>query len=385
MNLGVYILAIAAFVIGTVELIIGGILNLISADLDVSISASGQLISVYSIVFAISAPLLLSLTANWERKRLYILMLIIFLCGSLLSAISPNYLTLLVSRIILAASASLMTVLSLSIASDIVEPSYQGRAMGIIAMGISGSLVLGVPLGMVIGASFGWRAAFLLIAVFTIIALIAVSFLLPKVPAKPVLSLNKQLATLKNSKIVSAHLVNILMLAGHLTLYAYLAPFLKTTLYLDEFWTSLVYFVFGIAAVTGGGLGGYSVDKWSATKMILLIIGVFTITLAILPFTTGSLIIFFPVMIIWSMFSWAITPALQHYLIHTEPQSSDIQLGLNTSSSHIGIALGSAVGGLVIENFPVVYNAWAGALIVAVAFACAIFSITRPKADKVSA
>ena len=148
LNFRVYILAIAAFVVGTVELIIGGTLDLVANDLGVSISAAGQLITIFSVVFALSGPVLLALTGKFERKTLYVGALSIFLIGNIISACSVNYGMLMFSRVICAASGSLIIALSVTLASSVVEPHFRARAIGIIFMGISGSLVLGVPLDL---------------------------------------------------------------------------------------------------------------------------------------------------------------------------------------------------------------------------------------------
>lgn len=382
LNFRVYILAIAAFVVGTVELIIGGTLDLVANDLGVSISAAGQLITIFSVVFALSGPVLLAITGQFERKRLYIGALSIFLIGNIISAFSVNYGMLMFSRVVCAASGSLIIALSVTLASSVVEPHFRARAIGIIFMGISGSLVLGVPLGLVLGNAYGWRAPFVLISVLTVIAIACISLFLTKVPPTSVLSIREQIATLKDKKIVSAQLTSFLFLTGHLTLYAYLTPFLKDVMHVEADWISVFYFIFGIAAVLGGGLGGLLADKWGSKKSIISIIIVFACAIFILPMMTFSFPLFIIMMGLWSMLSWAISPAQQNYLIEIAPESAGIQQSLNNSALHLGIALGSTVGGVVIEKSSVIYNAWVGGGFIILALLCAIFSITRGRSTQ---
>ncbi|MFD0826204.1 MFS transporter [Neobacillus sp. M.A.Huq-85] len=377
MNFRIYLLAIVSFVVGMAELIVGGILDIVSDGLGISISIAGELITVYSLVFAIASPVLLTVTAKIERKRLLLWTLLIFLCGNMIAFISPNFIVLFLSRIISAASGSLLVVLSVTIASSIVKEEYRARAIGVIFMGISGSLVLGVPIGLVIGNHFGWRSPFLFIAVLTLISMAGVYAFLNKIEPKPMISLKQQLQTLKNSKTLSAQLTSVLFLTGHLTLYAYLTPFLKTTLHLDATWVSIFYFIFGISAVFGGGFGGWLADKWGSKKSILTIVTVFAVALFVLPNVTFSSTLFVIVMMVWSALSWAITPAQQNYLIETAPETSDIQQSLNNSALHIGIALGSVIGGMVINQYSVQANASVGGVFIIFALLCAIFSITR--------
>ena len=129
----------------------------------------------------------------------------------------------------------------------------------------------------------------------------------------------------------------ILFLTGHLTLYAYLTPFLKDVMHVEANWISVFYFIFGIAAVIGGGFGGWLADKWGSKKSIISIIIVFACAIFLLPMMTFSFPLFIIMMGIWSMLSWAISPAQQNYLIEIAPESAGIQQSLNNSALHLGL------------------------------------------------
>nr|WP_233569536.1 MFS transporter [Falsibacillus albus] len=384
LNYKIYILTVVAFVAGMVELIVGGILDLVADGLNVSISTAGELITIYSFVFAIASPILLVATSKVERKALFLWTLFAFLCGNSLSFFSLNFTMLFISRMLSAASGSLLIVLCVTIASSIVKEEFRARAIGTIFMGISGSLVLGVPLGLVIGHHFGWRGPFFFIIILTVLSMIGVFLFLQKIEPKPIIPLRKQLSTLKDSKILFAQLASFLFLTGHLTLYAYLTPFLQASLGLTPRWISIFYFIFGISAVFGGGVGGWFADKWGAKKSILSIIGLFSVILFLLPKMTFSIIIFVIFMMVWSMLSWAITPALQSYLIESAPETADIQQGLNNSALHFGIALGSIIGGVVIEESSVLNNAFVGGAFILLSLLCAVISITRSSINRTS-
>ncbi|MGP4061367.1 MFS transporter [Halobacillus sp. H74] len=379
MNKKVYLLALVAFVVGTVELIIGGILDLVAEDLGVSLGEAGLLITIFSLVFAIASPILLTATAKFDRKKLMVVTLTVFSLGNLMAFWSPNYSIIMAARIITAASGSLLVVLAVTIASAIVAPEYRGRAIGTIFMGISGSLVLGVPIGLTIGNAFGWRAPFLFISILTLLSISAVALTLGHIAPKPVVSVKEQLRTLKDKKIFTAQFTSFLFLTGHLALYAYLTPFLKTEMGLDGTWVSIVYFIFGVAAVLGGGVGGFLSDKFGSEKSIIGIIIMFAIAIFSIPYVTFSLPLFLIAMVIWSALSWAITPAQQNYLINSAPETSDIQQSLNNSALHFGIAFGSSIGGIVIEQASVVHNATVGGVFILFSLATACFSITRGK------
>ena len=375
MDKRVYFLMIVSFVVGMVELIIGGILDLIAEDLNVSIGQAGLLITIFSLIFAIAAPVLLVLTANIERKKLTIISLFIFLLGNIITIFSLTYTVLFIGRIISALSGSLLIILCLIMAPNIVEARYRGRAIGIVSMGVSGSIVLGIPVGLMLGQSFGWRAPFVLIALLTILSIIGVHFLMGFIEPRPTVPLRNLLSTLKIGKILTAQLTTFFFLTGHTVLYAYLTPFVKTTMGIDGTWISIVYLIFGIAAVSGGGIGGAISDRFGATPTIFICTILFTFVLLAIPYTTFSIPVFISFLIMWGILSWAITPAIQSYLIVTSPETSDIQQSLNNSALHFGIAFGSFIGSMIIDHTTVENNASVGAIFVIVSLFMAVFSV----------
>lgn len=379
MDKRVYLFTTIAFIVGMVELIIGGILDLIALDLNVSHGQAGLLITIFSLVFAISGPLLIIATSQVERKKLTILTLIVFLIGNGIAILSINYSLLMLSRIVTAASGALLTVLSIVMASRIVKREYVGRAVGLVIMGISGSIVLGLPIGLIIGHQFGWRAPFLFIAFLTILLLAFVYFVMGEIAPERQIPLRKQLATLKSNKILFAHLTTFLFLAGHFTFYAYFTPFINSELKLTGSIVSIIYFIYGVAAVLGGGFGGTLTDRFGSERVVLFVTAVFSISLFVLPFVSQFMIIFIFIVIVWGVMSWAITPPMQNYLMESAPEAAATHQSLNNSALHFGIAFGSFVGSIVIDKMSVTYNALIGSFIVLLALFAALFSFSRKK------
>ncbi|GGA36980.1 MFS transporter [Paenibacillus physcomitrellae] len=377
MDRRVWILTIAAFVVGTVELVIAGIIEMIAHDLQISVAAAGQLVTVYSLVFAFGSPVIIALTARMERRRLLIIAMWVFFAGNILSIISPNFALLLISRVVLAASCSVIIILSITLAASIVPPALKGRAIGIIFMGLSAALMLGVPLGTWIGDRWGWRMTFVLIAVLTWIVAISVQRFLPKTPPQPSVSLRTQFGTLKNLKILSAHLISILQMTGQFTIYAYITPYLQQKMGLSTPLISLVLLIYGLAGIAGGWIGGWSADKIGPRKTILITLALHAAAILLLPYAVFHLFSLLLVVTLWCTFNMAPSPAIQSYLIETAPQSADIQLGFNTSSLHIGVALGSMIGGFIVSQYSVSDNPIAGGVIILLSIVCALYSMTR--------
>lgn len=377
MHKGIYILAIATFVAGTVEFIITGLLSMIAGDLNVSVGAVGQLVSIFSVVFAFGAPVLMAITSKMERKKLLLIALTVFFFGNVLSIVSPNFIVLLIARIILAASCSVVIVVSITTAANIVTSEIRGRAIGIIFMGISSSLVFGVPLGTLIGENFGWRMTFVLVGGLSLFAMVGIYKFLPKVESQPTIPLIKQVATLKNKRILSVQLISFLQLTGHFTIYTYFAPYLINTMGLSTKMISIVLLVFGMAGILGGWIGGWSTDKFGGGKTIVFNLGLLAITILTLSFAPSSMISLFVIVIIWGTVSWSISPAVQDSLAKVAKDSADIQVGLNNSFSHTGIALGSSLGGILISQYQVTMNAVVGGIIVILALFSAIYSFVQ--------
>ena len=377
MDKRIYLLTAISFVVGMVELIIGGILNLVALDLGVSIGQAGLLITIFALVFGISGPILLFLVGQADRKRVTLIALVIFFIGNIAAVFSTTYSILLVSRVISAASGALLTVLCLTLAAHISKPEYRGRAIGLVVMGISGSIVLGLPIGVSMGQAYGWRSPFILIALLAVILIVGVALFFGKVQSDPPVALKKQLQAIKGKKVLSGHLTTFFFMAGHFTLYGYLTPFVVSNMGLDGTWITIVYFVYGAAAVTGGGLAGILADKFGVRRTLLTVIPLLVVCLLIIPYT--SFVLFWFLLVIWGILSWAITPPIQSHLVQLSPETSGIQQSLNNAALHLGIALGTSVGSVVVDRFSVEQNAVVGALFVIVSLGTALVSLKRER------
>ncbi|WDF03348.1 MFS transporter [Shouchella hunanensis] len=375
MDKRIYLLTTLTFIVGLVELIIGGILPFIAADLDITLGQAGLLISAFSLSFAIAGPVLLSLTAKVERKKLIMIVLVLFLFSNGIAVISNSLFVLLVSRILSASGAALLVSLCLTIASQISSEAYRSRAIGTVLMGVSASLVLGVPLGLFLGNEWGWRAPFVFIVAVTFILMVLIQFTLNPIEPKPYVPLSTQLRALRKPTILMVHSVSILFFIGHLTLYAFLTPFLQSTLHVSGNALSFLYLLFGIAAICGSWFGGYASDRFGNRQTMVVALSFFAFVLFIIPLVSNSGILLIPLLMLWNFLSWTITPAIQGHLVASAPKTSDIQQSINNSATHVGMAIGSVVGGLTIDVYTVDFNAPVGGLFAVIGLIVAIIAV----------
>ena len=366
MNPKVILLACATFATGTAENIIVGILPDVSRGLGVSLTLAGQLTAVFSIVFAAAAPLALVLMTRVERKRLLLCALGLFIASNLAAAASPDFTTMFAARVAMAMASATVCLVATMLATDLVEERLRGRAIGVLFMGISGSLVLGVPTGMVISDIAGWRGVFVVLALLAALVLLAGWYSLPVSDIrKPMRSGYR--AHLRKIPLVAAQLVSVLMIGGHFVLFAFLAPYLNEVVGLDGGNVVLAFFALGLAGVSGGFLGGWFADCCSPRIALLLTPAAYLLALVAIPLLQGMPWPTFAAMMIWACVSWMISPVVQSFLISRGPDTAEAGISLNFSAMHIGVGLGTGIGGLSLGALWVHALPWIGAGLAALA------------------
>ena len=381
MNPIVILLAFATFATGTAENIIVGIVSDVAGELGVSLAFAGQLTAVFSIVFAITAPLALVLTMRVERRRLFLGALGVFIVSNLLAAASPNFASLVVARIGMAMASATVCLLATTLATELVDESRHGRAIGIIFMGISGSLVLGVPAGIFICALTGWRGVFAALALLASLVCL-VSWRKIPVSGRRNANLPKYLNHLGEAPLLAGQLVSILMIGGHFVLFAFLSPYL--VLVVGDRNVAIAVAALGIAGVGGGYLGGWLADRFSPRIVLLLVPAAYLLAFAAIPLARGIPWLMFGALLIWACVSWMISPVVQSFLISTGPETAEAGISLNLSTMHIGVGLGTAVGGMALGNLSIFALPWVGTVTSAfalIASCCAVQS-SRSKAAR---
>ncbi|MGJ3417957.1 MFS transporter [Bacillus sp. Je.9.29.b] len=357
----VYLLALAAFLIGTIEYIITGIIQMVADDLHVTTSAAGLLVTSLALSAAIGAPIVIALTINIDRRKILSWMLIIFTLSNIITSVSHSFEMVLMTRVLQGISGGTAIVVAMAVATRLVEREKRGTAIGIILMGLSSSLVLGVPIGTFLSSMIGWKALFAAIGLITLIPLIVVYRRIPSMKEQEPVTLGMQLSILKDKRILLAVAVTLFYVGGYSTLFTYLTPFLQESANLSITEISGILLLAGICSFLGSSLGGVAADKKGPTFTIFSGIILQIIMLMLLAFVTGNLVVMVAVIMIWMIATWSTSPAQQLYLVTLVPKSPDIALSVNTSFIQFGFALGSGLGGLVLSRTSILHLSWISA------------------------
>ncbi|MCY7567282.1 MFS transporter [Bacillus safensis] len=357
----VYLLALAAFLIGTIEYIITGIIQMVADDLQVTTSAAGLLVTSLALSAAIGAPIVIALTINIDRRKILSWMLIIFTLSNIITSISHSFEMVLMTRVLQGISGGTAIVVAMAVATRLVEQEKRGTAIGIILMGLSSSLVLGVPIGTFLSSMIGWKALFAAIGLITLIPLIVVYRRIPSMKEQEPVTLGMQLSILKDKRILLAVAVTLFYVGGYSTLFTYLTPFLQESANLSITEISGILLLAGICSFLGSSLGGVAADKKGPTFTIFSGIILQIIMLMLLAFVSGNLVVMVAVIMIWMIATWSTSPAQQLYLVTLVPKSPDIALSVNTSFIQFGFALGSGLGGLVLSRTSILHLSWISA------------------------
>lgn len=379
----IYILAIVSFLVGTSEYIISGILDTISDSLGITLAAAGQLITIFSLVYAIFTPILMGITSSIDRRKLMIFSLGLFVIGNIFAFILPGYGLFVVARVIMALGAGMVVVTALTIAAKIAPEGKEGSSIATVVMGFTASLIIGVPVGRIISSALGWKAVFGGIALLGILAMIIIRASIPLIEGDKPVPLVKQLALLKKRKVTIGLAITFFWLGGYSIAYTYLSPYLLNVSGIGKNYLSGVLLIFGIASLVGSKFGGFSTDRWGVQKTLIGGMFLHIIMLVLLSLVTNSYISVLIVLILWSFAAWSSAPTQQYNLATIEPESSGILLGLNQSVMQLAMAAGAGIGGIFVEKISLSSVTWIGALGVTIAIVATLV-LSRAQSSKMS-
>lgn len=380
-------LTLGMFAIGTEGFMIAGLLPNMAADLDVSITSAGQLVTVFALVYALGSPILATLTAGVERKRLLFASMAAFLMANLVAASATNYPMLMAARVLLALAAGQFSPAASGFAGTMATPELRGRALAIVIGGASAAVALGAPLGVWIGSLLGWRATFLGVAGISALALLGIALRLPRQAPLAAASLAQRMRIAFSPGVSRALSVTLLWSMGGFTIYTYIAVFLRSVVGADPAMVSLALFIYGVGAVTGTFAGGFIVDRFGAKRLIvavLLLLAVIAPEFSLIAHAAGpglGYLLILGTLAVWGMFGWSFFPAQQSRLIAMAPGVAPIVLSLNQSALYLGMAAGAVAGSFAIRIGSVANVGWAGAVCEAAALSVLLLGLRRRTRD----
>lgn len=344
-------LALATFAVGTDSYVIAGLLPAIAADLGVSTPAAGQLVTVFALTMAVSAPVFGALTGGLDRRTTLLIALGVFVVGNAATALATGYATAMAARVVTAVGAGVINSAASSTAAAIVPPERRGRALAFVLGGLTLATALGLPLGTLIGRA-DWHVTLWAVAGTGLVAAVGVAVGLPAVRL-PAASLGDRLRPLAQGGRVPALLaVTTLAFLGAYTLYTYVAPALRDATDGDESLLTLVLLAWGVGVLAGNVAAGRLVDRRDPARVLTGPLALAVLALALTPLATRALIPALVWAVVWGVAVGFVVVPQQHRLVALGgPAAAPVLLGLNSSALYAGMALGGGLGGLAQEWF----------------------------------
>jgi len=372
----IYLLALITFMVSTSEYVIAGILDKIADSNNVSVSAAGQLITVFAIANAVGSPLVVMLTTKLNQRKLLILSLVLMVIGSVMTFTLPGFGFLVISRIILALGSGVFAIAAKTAAAKLAPPDKQAGAIGTVILGFSAAIIIGVPIGRLVATVYDWKLIFVGIGVLSLLAIFVIMRTIPATINGATVHLGKQVSYLKNPKILMGLGVTFFWQLGYGVIYSYITPFLLSVTFMSGREVSGALFAFGIATLIGSKFGGFMTDKIGNPKTLVGGLIVHCLALVLLSTIAKSTIVAIPLLMLWSFSAWSSGPGMQYNLVWLAPDASGIMLSLYGSFIQLGIAAAAGMGGIAVKSTSVQAVSWIGAASVAIAAMIAAVSFS---------
>jgi predicted MFS family arabinose efflux permease len=372
-------LTISAFAIGTTEFVIVGLIPTIASDLGVSLPAAGLLVSLYALSVAIGAPLLTALTGRLPRKTLLAALMALFTIGNLVAWRAPSYESLIVARILTGLAHGVFFSVGSIIATTLVPKEKAASAIATMFSGMTVAFVAGIPLGTFIGQHFGWRATFLVVAGFGLVAFLgAVAFVPRHLAQTRPAPLFQQFQVLAQPRLLLVYAMTAVGYGGSLVAFTFMAPLLEEISGFTPSQVSFVLVAYGVSVAAGNVWGGKLADRVGPVKALKRIFLLLAAVLFALTFTVHNAWLAVLTMLCWGAVAFGNVPGLQVYVVkqarHFAPEATDVASGFNIAAFNLGVAGGSSLGGLIVAHIGLGHTPWIAAAVTLGAFALTALS-----------
>lgn len=348
--LRVVTLAVAAFIFNTTEFVPVGLLSDIASSFGMQTAEVGIMLTIYAWVVALMSLPFMLLTSQVERKRLLIGIFTLFIASHVLSFVAWNFTVLVISRIGIAFAHAIFWSITASLAIRIAPAGKKAQALSLIATGTALAMVLGLPLGRVVGQYFGWRTTFFAIGVIAALTLFCVIKLLPKLPSEHSGSLKSLPLLFKRPALMSLYVLVAVVVTAHYTAYSYIEPFVQTVAGLSANVATFLLLVLGGAGIIGSVMFGKLGNRHSS-MLVSGSIGLLVLCLALLLPAAQSTVNLTILSLFWGIAIMIITLGVQVKVLALAPDATDVSMALFSGIFNLGIGAGALVGNQVSLHF----------------------------------
>ena len=368
-NLPVIVLISLSFMLGMSEFIVVGILPDIAAGLKVSEVTVGNLVSLFAFVYAPVTPLGSALSARFPRFATHLTLVGVFLIGNVLCAFAPNYGVLVVARILIALVSGTLVAIAMTYAPDVTTEQYRTKFIAWVFSGFSIASVVGVPVGTWVANTFGWRWAFHLVNVLTVALIVLMVMVLPRNSHIVKIGFLPQFRLFFDRRIQLGVLAVVFGAAATYVFYTYLTPIMRDEVHVPEQYLSVGLVIFGAACLWSNLYGGKLADRGRGVEPLTHIRPIYcahAVLMASLIVTHWVPVYGALLLVVLGMFMYLQNSASQVLYMdvaaQSHPGSLNLAASLNSMSFNIGIAVGSAVGGLVNTHLGLMWLGPVGAI-----------------------
>lgn len=373
MPFAVYVLGMAIFSMGTTEMMLSGLLPLLSTDLAVSIPTVALLVSGFALGMAIGGPILTVFFARLEAKKALLILLVLFVVGQSIGAVAPTYAVLMVSRVIAAMAMGAFFGVAASVVVGLAGAHRRARALSVLVGGLTVSSVIGLPAATLVAQHFGWRASFWMVSILGVLSLIGVLTLVPAQPIGAGFDVRGGLRIFRSGRLWATLGANALALAAFLGIFSYISPLLTEVAGFSPAAVPLLQFLYGVGCIAGIAVGGRFADRRpNASLYVSLIVSVIVLTgFALALHNQVATVILF---LAFGFVAFGANPPMTSRAM-TLAGDSPLGASANTSAFNIGIAIGPWAGGLAIDaGYGFVAPIWIGVALAAVSLLVALLA-----------